>query len=293
MLFGSSVTSQNPSLEVRHEAALTDSEAGIKVPFQSDKFNFTLIWESSRATLSSYIRIQAQPSLSMTALREVGVGLWGGEEGHVEEKEKKKISYDMPQTCANNKNLLCVSAYDVSFLPQIQTRLPMSGWVTVHYSEDALAGVACAACTWQGCRGGGLRREGRTLASASLLNCLAVCSWLEWISAQRGAPRPCQERWLFSNAVWQAEESRAGVTHMLLSRGKALVGVSATATPRLSVLISKANSFPKAPACKPHGAQREKKYNPLKHPREGWVTGGSAVLDSYSAHTESSPLSNL
>lgn len=40
------------------------------------------------------------------------------------------------------------------------------------------------------------------------------------------------------------------------SREKALVGVSATATPRRSVLISKANSFPMAPTCNPHGAGR-------------------------------------
>ncbi len=47
-------------------------------------------------------------------------------------------------------------------------------------------------------------------APASLLNRLAVCSWLERRSSQRGAPGPCQGRRLFGNSVWQAEGSRAG-----------------------------------------------------------------------------------
>lgn len=82
------------------------------------------------------------------------------------------------------------------------------------------------------------------------------------------------------------------------SREKALVGVSATATPRRYVLTSKANRFPMAPACNPHGAgrsprEREKNPNPVKCLREGRITGGSVVLNSHSAHTETSPLPNL
>lgn len=162
----------------------------------------------------------------MTALRE------GGWKRVMLRGRKRKRLATICLRCAQIIKFCCVShrMIFISF-PQIQTCLLKSGWVTVHYSEDALAGMVCAACFWQEWRGGGWWRDGRTLASASLFNCLAVCSWLEWISAQRGAPGLCQERWLFGNGVWQAEESCAGVTHMLLSRGKALVGVSATATP--------------------------------------------------------------
>lgn len=181
----------------------------------------------------------------MTALRESG---WK----RVTSRGRKKIGYDMRAQIMEICRV-CLHMIFLSF-PRTKTRLLMSGWVTVHYSEDALSGVVCAAWFWQEWSGGGWWKDGRTLASASLFNCLAVCSWLDWISAQRGAPGPCQERRLFCNGVWQAEERHAGVTHMLLSRGKALTGVSATATPRRSVLISKANSFPKAPAYKPHGA---------------------------------------
>lgn len=62
----------------------------------------------------------------MTALREVWGEKGGGDgEGHVEVKEKKKISHDMPETCTSNKylprvspyDLLCVSPYDIPFLP--------------------------------------------------------------------------------------------------------------------------------------------------------------------------------
>lgn len=158
---------------------------------------------------------------------------WGGvKEGHTKGREKEKRSTMFCLRCAQIMEIWRVSLH-MKFLsfPQIQTCLLMSGWVTVRYSEDALTRVVCAACFWQERKGGDWRSDGRTLASAFLFNCLAVCTWLEWISAQRGAPGPCQERWLFSNGVWQAEESRAGVTHMLLSGGKALTGVSATATP--------------------------------------------------------------
>lgn len=264
MLVASSVTSQNLSLEVRHKAALTDSETGIKVPFQSDKFNFTLIWERRRTTLSSYIRIQAQPShkctLSMTALREGG---WKRVTSRGRKRKRKRSAKICPrrvqimEICRVSRHMIFLS------FPQNQTRLPMSGWVTVQYSEDALAGVVCVTCFWQEWRDEGWWTDGKTLASASLFSCLAVCSWLEWISAQHGTPRPCQERWLFGNGVWQAEESCMGVTHMLLSRGKALAGVSATPTPQRSVLISMANSFPEAPAVSRTrlGEVREKNIN--------------------------------
>lgn len=126
------------------KAALTDSETGIKVPFRSDKFNFTLIWESKGATLSPCIRIQVQPSHYLWQLWE-RVGERGSRRG--EEKEKRS-----PTICLRRAQIMeicCVSRHTIFLsFPQTQTRLSMSGWVTVHSSEDALAGVACAACFW-------------------------------------------------------------------------------------------------------------------------------------------------
>lgn len=98
-------------------------------------------------------------------------------------------------------------------------------------------GCPCACCLPLMRVGGGYG-EGRK-AHASLRNRLAVCSWLEQRSSQRGAPGPCQGRRLFGNSVWQAEGSHAGTdTDAAILSGTRLKRISPTSVesphPRLS-----------------------------------------------------------
>lgn len=102
------------------------------------------------------------------------------------------------------KNLVHVSPDDVFFAPSHRD-VPSIVWLSdIPHSQDA---HVRAVCLWWGlgeaCGEGGK-------APASLLNRLAVCSWLERRSSQRGAPGPCQGRRLFGNSIWQAEGSHAG-----------------------------------------------------------------------------------
>lgn len=136
----------------------------------------------------------------MTALRD------GGQQGH----GREKIEADQPRypgearTRKKIKNLVHVSPDDVFFAPLTQRHA--CHCVTEWHSP--FPGCPCACCLPLMRVGGGYG-EGRK-AHASLCKRLAVCSWLEQRSSQRGAPGPCQGRRLFGNSVWQAEGSHAG-----------------------------------------------------------------------------------